>query len=61
MIYACMGCKKRYPGCHGVCEEYAKDMDKNEQKKAKIRKARKEEDDYFRTIHYTRKNKGKMR
>lgn len=57
MIYSCMGCKKRRPGCHDYCEDYAKDLAKNNERKDKIRKAKKEEDEYFLSTH-NRRNKG---
>lgn len=39
-FYHCMGCTKRYPGCHGTCPEYLEDKAKHEELKAKNEKER---------------------
>lgn len=44
MIYHCMGCKKRYPGCHDVCEEYHEDKERVDLRNKKIRKNREDEE-----------------
>lgn len=59
MIYACMGCKKRYPGCHDICEDYLRDKEKQDRINAKARKEREEEDDYFRASRHSKKKNWK--
>ena len=36
MIYCCKGCEapKRYPGCHGVCQEYLEQKKEHDRVKA---------------------------
>lgn len=41
MIYCCYGCvaPKRYPGCHGVCQEYLAQKEEHDRIKAEHDKA----------------------
>ena len=40
MIYSCKGCEapKRYPGCHGVCQEYLEQKTEYDRLKAEYNK-----------------------
>ena len=42
MIYCCKGCEapKRYPGCHGVCQEYLEQKEWYDKRKAEVDKER---------------------
>ena len=41
VIYCCYGCvaPKRYPGCHGTCEEYLADKAEHDRRKAEHEKS----------------------
>ena len=41
MIYCCKGCEapKRYPGCHGVCQDYLEQKKEHDRLKAEHDKA----------------------
>lgn len=61
MITCCKDCEKRYPGCHDYCEDYLDEKEQDEKLKAKIRKEKQAEDDYYAAWYSNRKKMRKMR
>ena len=43
--FSCKGCTERFVGCHAVCDKYTSAKKLGEEKKAKIREAKKRERD----------------
>ena len=57
----CRGCEKRYPGCHGKCEDYQAARAECEAGKEKERRDKDREADQFRRIVEAEKRSGRWR
>lgn len=70
MVNNCKCCKncippKRYPGCHGHCEEYLSEKKELDKIREKIARERRYNDDYYsasgRRVEYFKKQQNKKR
>lgn len=57
----CRGCEKRYPGCHGKCEDYKQARAVYDRQKAKERRDKELEADQFRRVVEAEKRSGRWR